>query len=533
MKSAPRLRNVSVSVGGKKPEVIGEVTETTETPEQRRNSTVIWLLLILLVVLALLVGLTWAQWGWCYHGYGLGYRDGYGYGYGYGYGGCGHDHDDDGYSANLVLRDSQRLVLGSPEYVPVPGDVDIILIVVENVDDHDVVNITVTLSVTSAARKRSPLNLPVLCPPLYADNVLSYLATHRSATCRSAYTITEGDIVNGNIIHTESMATGTIQGTDWSTVAEPGMSKMSLNNVWLPEGAILAGPTGATGASGPSGPTGPVTITTGPCTANPPHTSLVCGPSDQLELLVCNLASNLTQVGNIYMCVGTQWVFFGALDVHGDTNSTGPPGPPGIGIYAATCSGGPPPVNVTSPVYTCNAAFNLNMVLCALPSISGNAGKIYECQCSPTCAWTEVADLNGPLTFYDTYEITPDQPYNTQHLWTTMVQLPINTPGEYWCTFEGVITTDQTSYPCPLFYGISSVYNSNAWIENSNRQINVSPMNGIQTPTLPMITTADVYVTTAPETIYVTAGINNGVTGCGGWRNLAQVGQTLRCLKIA
>lgn len=477
-----------------------------------RCSLIVWLLLFALVALAVVAAVLLPEKHHHWH----------------------DDNDDSG--ANLVLHDSQRLVLGAPNYSPEPGDQDIILIVVNNVDDHDVVNITVTIAVTSAARKRSPISLPVICPPLYTTNVLAYLATRESATCRAVYTITEGDIVNGNVIHTESMATGSIEGTDWSTVAEPGMSRLLLTDVWVPEGALLAGPTGASGAVGPTGPTGPVNIATGPCSDVPPVTSLVCGPLDQLKLLVCNTASNITQIGNMYMCVGTQWVFFGSLDMHGDTNSTGPPGPPGppgIGIYAATCSGGPPPVNVTNPAYTCNAAFNLNMVLCALPSPNGNSGLIYECQCTPTCGWVEVADVNGPLTWYWYYRINNgDVYYDTTNLWTMVVYSIIYTPGTYWCTFEGIITTDHTAYPCPLFYGMTSVAGTNLWLENSNREVNVSPMGGGHTPIVPIITTATVEVTTAPETVYVNAGIYHGASGCGLWRTVPQVGQTLRCLKL-
>ncbi len=71
--------------------------------------------------------------------------------------------------------------------------------------------------------------------------------------------------------------------------------------------------------------------------------------------------ANSSQIGYIYICAASSWVFFGSVNVTAP-GPTGPSGPQGIGVYAATCSGGPPPTVISSPTYTCNSAFNLNMV---------------------------------------------------------------------------------------------------------------------------------------------------------------------------
>jgi len=318
------------------------------------------------------------------------------------------------------------------------------------------------------------------------------------------------------------MAIGTVEGTSMTTIAEPGMSQLPLNNLQLPQGGIVSLP-------GPTGPVGPVSIVSTPCLAPPPHTTLVCGASNQLQLLFCDFQSNSTQQGNIYMCVGTSWDFYGTVG----PNSTA--GPPGIGIYAATCSGGPPPTSITEPVYTCNAAFKLNMVLCDLPSLNNNVGLVYQCLCAPTCGWVQVANLNGqgPATIgYWQYGVAAFS--NTHQVWNTIMQLPsIPVVGYYSCIFEGSVSQYSTTIsPCPLEYGISSAPATGLWIENSNRQVNVGPASGSYAPTVTIFTTAAVEVSTAPETIYVTAGINGAATGCANWQPNNDVAQTLRCLRI-
>jgi len=454
-------------------------------------------------VLVFLGALAWLQWGRCYRGH------------------C-RDYDDDHQPpliTNLVLHDSQRLVLSSVEVIPEPGDEDIILIVVQNVDDHDVVNITVTMEVVSAARKRSPLSLSVICPPFYVDNVVPYLATQASTTCRAVYYLTAGDIVNGNVIYTQSMATGTLLDTDLTTMAEPGMSQLSINNVEIHEGAIISIP-------GPAGPAGPVNVVSAPCAPNPPYTSLLCTSANQLQLLFCDYASNKTQLGNIYMCVNGAWLFYG----HVGNNSAA--GPPGISVYAATCSGGPPPTSITEPVYTCNEAFNLNMVLCDLPSLDSNVGIIYECLCKPTCGWVQVANLNIPLVFYTSYETNPG-PFNNSHMvWNQIITLPILTVGRYTCIFEGTVHCLKVGSACPMYYGISSVPFSDAWIQGSERSIALASLTGNYVPIATVVTSANVHVTSAPESIYVTAGIETGATGCADYSfESGSVGSTLQCLQ--
>ena len=245
MASAPRLRVFASAAAANEAKAtpigdyaIGPEEAPSQGERRARNTTALWLLAALVLVLLCGGALIWLQWGWCYRGYyGFGYRDGYGYGYGYDY--C---RDRDGPNANLVLQDSQRLVLTSLDAIPQVGTEDIILIVVQNVDDHNVVDIGVTLEVTSAARKRSAVSLPVVCPPLYTSNEVAYLASKTSMTCRATYALVQDDIVNGNTIYTQSMATGIIDGTDMTTMAEPGMSRLSLNNIDIPQGAIFSVP---------------------------------------------------------------------------------------------------------------------------------------------------------------------------------------------------------------------------------------------------------------------------------------------------
>jgi hypothetical protein len=444
-----------------------------------------------------------------------------------------HHRDDDDYDgANLVLHDSQRLVLGASLVIPEPGDQDIILVVVQNVDDHNVVNITVTLTLTSEARKRSPIDIALVCPPLYVDNVVPLLLTHTSTTCRGLYALTAGDIVNGNVIHTESMATGTIDGTTMSTVAKPGMSKLGLNDLDMPHGAIL-------GIPGPTGPPGPVNVKVGPCSATPPLTSFVCDASDQLALLFCSLSSNSTQLGMVYICMGTDWIFFGSLDLIPDGNSTGPvgpTGPPGIGIYSANCSGGPPPTTVSEPNYACDSSFALNMVLCNLGSADGNAGIIYACMCSPTCGWVEVGDINAMVPYLVRhcfgYSLS-----NTPNVWSDLCFLTFPSVGTYYCLAEGPVKQRVTAPSCSLYYGLSRVASTNTWIHNSDRILNLPPISthpadSDQWWSAPMITSAYVVTSTSPQTIYFTAGIGNQTAGCGHWTSTLDQPVTINCLQI-
>ncbi len=187
----------------------------------------------------------------------------------------------------LQLIDSQRIALGSTLAIPVVGDQDVILIVVRNNDDLEVLNITVFITLTSAARRRSPVDLAVICPPLYVDNVVPSLDSHRSVTCRALYTLTADDIVNGNTLHTASAAEG-ISASDvtMSVVATPGASKLEINNIDIPEGAVFAVP----------GPSGTLSVVASTCNNTDPPTTLVCGPSNELQLLFCDLNSEMHQV---------------------------------------------------------------------------------------------------------------------------------------------------------------------------------------------------------------------------------------------
>jgi hypothetical protein len=456
--------------------------------------------------------------------------------------------DDDGderdlNGAQLVLTDSQRLVLGSPLVIPEAGDSDIILILVSNADDHEVVNITVNIVVTSETNKRTTSMPDVLCPPLYVDNVVPSLQPKTSTTCRALYVLTSGDVLNGNVIHTASQAVGYIGTTSMTTIALPGMSDLSINNLDMPEGAVLgiAGPTGATGAVGPAGP---FNVKVGPCSTTSPLTTFVCDDSDQLALLVCDLASNKTLIGNVYLCMGAEWVFFGSLDVMpgggNSTGPTGPTGPPGVGIYAATCSGGPPPTDVSNPSYTCNATFDLNMVLCNLGSTDGNAGIIYLCSCtSPSsCSWSAVANINGMVTYL--VEHCFNFPFvNTPNVWNTLCMINLPTVGSYYCLAEGTMRQTDTTQSCSLFYGLTSTAETDTWMHNSDRLINLppSPTNPTGPPLsqqwhASILTTAVVFTTTANEMIYFTAGVGNQTAGCGHWAPSVNMPETINCIAV-
>jgi hypothetical protein len=434
----------------------------------------------------------------------------------------------------LVLHDSQRLVLGSSLVIPIAGDQDIVLIRVTNNNVLLIVNITIEVELVSAARKRAPVSLSVICPPLYVDNFIASLAPSVSTTCRALYTLTSDDIVNGNVLTTTSSGVGTsVDDITMSVTAVPGASDLSINNLEIAEGAVLGIPGPTTNAD--------VDVVSAPCEDAPPHTTLTCAAGNELQLLFCDFSSNSTQQGHIYMCVGSVWVFFGAVDVTGNETTagpTGPTGPQGIGVYAATCSGGLPPTSVINPTYTCDSAFNLNMVLCALPSTDGNAGIIYECLCSPACAWTEVANINGAVEYTDLhcFGVAID---NTPNVWSNLCHVSLPKVGSYYCLAEGNVQQTGTTQACPLTYGISRVSQSNVWISNSDRNLNLPPIptNPTDPPTqqwtASIITTALVLTTTAPTLIYLTAGIGNQtVPGCGDWDASSTAAMAINCILV-
>jgi len=435
----------------------------------------------------------------------------------------------------LVLRDSQRLVLGSSLVIPLPGDEDIVLIQVINNDGLLIVNITVEVELVSAARKRdAPTALTVICPPLYVDNFIASLAPHTTITCRALYALSSDDIVNGNTLTTSSSAEGT--SVNMAVIAVPGTSALSINNLEIAPGAVL-------GIPGPTGPAGPVSVVTAPCEDAPPHTTLTCASDNELQLLFCNLASNATQVGTIYICMGGTWVFFGVVNVNGNqtipgpTGPTGPSGPQGIGVYAATCAGGVPPTSVTNPSYTCDSTFNLNMILCSLASTDNNAGIIYECLCSPGCAWVEVADINGVVEYAGGHCFNYPLD-NTPNVWSNLCSIPIPKVGDYFCSVDGTVRQTATTQSCSLTYGISSVSESNVWIGNSDRILNLPPMptNPVGPPsqqwTAPIVTSTTIGITSVGEVIYVTAGIGNQTLGCGHWGGALNTPVTINCILI-
>lgn len=446
--------------------------------------------------------------------------------------------------ALLVLHDSQRLVLGTSLVIPVAGDKDIVLIQVINKNSLHIVNVTVDVDLISTTSKRAPVALTVVCPPLYTSNFIALLAPHTTTTCRALYVLSSADIVGGNTLVTSSRAEGTsVDGLNVPVIAMPSTSVLSINNLEIAPGAVL-------GIPGPAGPEGPVSVVTSACQATAPHTTLTCSNANELQLLICNLASNTTQVGSIYICVGGIWVFFGAVNVNGNQNitgatgatgatgSTGATGAQGISIYATTCSGGTPPTIIVDPTYVCDTSFNLNMILCSLSSTDNNAGVVYECLCGPNCAWTQVADINGAVEYVGNHCFSGGSLSNTPNVWDNICSVSLSKVSDYFCSVEGIVRQTATTQSCALTYGLSSVSASNAWIANSNRLLNLPPM--VTNPTSPpsqqwttsIITSATVSVTSVPETIYVTAGIGNQPVGCGHWALLQTTPVTINCIAI-
>jgi len=269
-------------------------------------------------------------------------------------------------------------------------------------------------------------------------------------------------------------------------------------------------------------------VITTACTGAPPHTTLTCSAANALQLLFCDLDSNKTQIGNIYLCVASTWTFFGAINVQGN----GTAGAPGIGVYATQCAGGPPPTTTTGPSYVCDANFNLNMILCNLQSLNGNAGVIYECSCAPTCGWTKVGDLNGVITIYR--EGAFNFPFvNTHNVWNNLGYISLLTVGQYYCTVEGQMTNSLTTQSCPLYYGVSSVPASNIWLYNSNRVLNLPPVTTGTYIQLSIVTSMYLQVSSAPETLYLTGGIGTGTTGCAQWQTGVDIPITMTCIKTA
>ena len=54
---------------------------------------------------------------------------------------------------------------------------------------------------------------------------------------------------------------------------------------------------------------------------------------------------------------------------------------------------------------------------------------------------------------------------------------------------------------------------------------------GVYEPITSVLTNGFVFISSAPETIYATAGIGNSPTGCGAYQ-IDYGGCTLRCLKL-
>jgi hypothetical protein len=331
--------------------------------------------------------------------------------------------------------------------------------------------------------------------------------------------LTSADILNGNVLYTNSMAQGTSILDNATVIGVPGASQTSINNPNVDE-LLLAIP-------GPTGPPGSLAVVTAACEDAPPHTSLTCSTSNSLELLFCDLSSNSTQIGNIYICIPTSWVFFGNVNVEGNetviVGPTGPTGPPGIGVYAATCSGGPPPTSVTSPSYTCNSAFNLNMVLCSLSSTNNNAGIVYECLCSPSCHWVAVANLNAAITWINGQTIGQIHINGTAGVYTTLVTAVLPSIGTYQCFFETSVFVCGPTPTQGLDFCISSTPSFFA-CQDSTFGTTI-----LQTPAQinALALSAKVIVATAPQTIYVPATVSGNTLGY-----CTSSACNLRCLKI-
>jgi hypothetical protein len=115
-------------------------------------------------------------------------------------------------------------------------------------------------------------------------------------------------------------------------------------------------------------------------------------------------------------------------------------------------------------------------------------------------------------------------------VWTNVVSATLPAVGTYQCTFESTFNYANAFEPCPFFYGITSITESGLFLDNSGRQMDMAYSSGNAVDTT-VASTAQVVVSSAPLTVYVTAGINIGGSGCGIWHETSC--SNLRCLKTA
>jgi len=116
----------------------------------------------------------------------------------------------------------------------------------------------------------------------------------------------------------------------------------------------------------------------------------------------------------------------------------------------------------------------------------------------------------------------------TQNVWLAIVSVTLPSTGTWQCQFESEVIATQISATCPIFYGISTSPSSAAFVDTSERS--AWPTS---TEIIPMLSTALVTVVSAPETLYVIAGIGSGATNCAQFATSSPGASNLFCLKVA
>jgi hypothetical protein len=166
------------------------------------------------------------------------------------------------------------------------------------------------------------------------------------------------------------------------------------------------------------------------------------------------------------------------------------------------------------------------MIFCGTSSTESNSGIVYECLCSPTCAWTQVANLNTiPSLVWYNAQATPGITISSDVTFTTIMSLSLPLTGTYQCTYDGSVYSATVGGTAALLYELAHV--SGTPLNNAERVVYAQYPSGFQ-PVLPVFLSATVVVASAPYTIFIES-VMTGPTGS--WNFFGY--HNLRCLKTA
>jgi len=174
------------------------------------------------------------------------------------------------------------------------------------------------------------------------------------------------------------------------------------------------------------------------------------------------------------------------------------------------------------------------MIFCGSSSSNSTSGLVFECLCSPSCAYVQVANLNGGVTLtYLNAQSTSGYPLTGTFPWSVVVSILIPTTGVYQCLFEtqGVVTSPNPPQVCPIEYQISDSTGYLA-LDNSVRIADILNGNNGYDVVIPLLTTAQVVVTTVPYLVQGTGRLSGAPCG-GTWTIGGNFASNLRCLKTA